>query len=1180
MVHSLIQWSLNSAFIVLLLALTLVVGGGYAFENVNVEAYPDPAPAIIEVLAQYPGFSAEEVERLVTIPLEVALAGMPGLTYTRSKSLEGLSHLRNQFDYGIDYYAARQEVLNRLATIQGLPNGVNAQISPFTPTGELVRYALVSPKGPSGRDIYDLNDLKALEDWVLEREFKRLPRIADVTSFGGTVKRYEIRPDPGRLKRYGISLSQLQSAVAASNANIGAGVLQQPANPNAINVRSVGLLGMGLDPMQRAMALTDPPKARDLMRELERQRVREMRDIVVQTVNNVPVRVSDLVIGGPTLSPESTSGVAVANVPRLGRVAISRPMLDDNGRELVDDHNHRVWADEPDVVQGIVLMRKNEATLPSLQKVKGKIEELNTQPGRLLPGVKLVCHFDLTGLIHRTTETVRENLLTGMILVSIILFMFLSNVRSAVIVAVNIPMALLFAFGVMFLRGKSANLLSIGAVDFGIIVDSSVIMVENIYRHVSSGEYAELSLKERILRACREVERPLLFSTLIMVCAFIPLFTMKGPEGQIFGPMADTYAIALGGALLLALTLAPVLCLLLFKNLQPAPDNILVRWLKSRYLRQLEICLNYRELTLLLFAVLAACTAGLAYDRLGGEFMPELEEGNLYLRATLPVNVSLESASDLATKARVLMRNYPEVQLVESQVGRPDDGTDPTGFYNVEFSVPLIPEEEWPPLVEEHGWRRVFTGPVRRRTKSELVEAMNAELKSVLPGIDWNFSQYIRDNVTESLSGVKGDNSVKIIGPDIETLEAVAKKVKVVLDSVRGITNAGIFSITGQPNLVLKVDRAKCSAWGVHVDDVQNAIKAAIGGTTISQMVEGEKSFDIAIRWPERLRDGLREILDIPVEVTNNVVTAGSTPAGQQTPVSGASAGPSPTGTSAPLPALGGSQVNANLNNTVATVPRLRLGQLVASMSHASRHDEGSDFVVPGASTISREQGKRLIAVKFSVVGRDLAGAVSEAQNKVAEQQLIPVGYQTEWSGEFQEMNEAFARLGIWVPLSLVLICVLVYLAFNSVLDTLVVLTNVVALSMGGIWALLLTGTNFSISAAVGFISIFGVAIMDGLLSVSYFNALRTHGRPLRESILEGAAKRVRPMMMTALTAIFGLLPAALSTRIGAQTQRPLAIVVVGGMLMTLLLNRYLMPVLYSLYGSREPPTGAGGMAH
>jgi cobalt-zinc-cadmium resistance protein CzcA len=1181
MVHSLIQWAVGSAFLVLLLALVLIIGGGYAFQNVNVEAYPDPAPAIIEVLAQYPGFSAEEVERQITIPLEVALAGMPGLTYTRSKSLAGLSHLRNQFDYGVDYYAARQEVLNRLATMTPLPNNVNPQISPFTPTGELVRYSLVGPKWRDGRDIYELNDLKALEDWVLEREFKRLPRIADVTSFGGTVKRYEIRPDPDRLRRYGISLAQFQAAITASNANIGAGVLEQRGSPNAINVRSVGLIGMGLDPMQEVMGFADPIAAFRGMRGAERQRVGEIRDIVVQTVNNVPVRVKDLVWGGPSPSPGMTGsdGVAISFVPRMGRVAISRPATDGDGKVLVDSAGNRIWDDNPDMIQGVVLMRKNEATLPSLEKVKAKTDELNNHAGRLLPGVKLVNHFDLTGLIHRTTETVRENLLSGMLLVSVILFMFLSNVRSAVIVAINIPMALLFAFGVMFLRGKSANLLSIGAVDFGIIVDSSVIMVENIYRHISAGEHADLPIRERILRACREVERPLLFSTMIMVCAFIPLFTMKGPEGQIFGPMADTYAIALGGALLLALTLAPALCLLMFRDLKPADDNFLVRWLKQGYLKQVERYLNHRWLTLFIFGGLAVGTAWAAWQYLGSEFMPELEEGNLYLRATLPSNVSLNAASDLADRARMIMRTYPEVSLVQSQVGRPDDGTDPTGFYNVEFNIPLIPEDDWPALATETGWRRWIRGPKRGRTKPELIDAMNEELTRKLPGIDWNFSQYIRDNVTESLSGVKGDNSVKIIGPDIDKLEDAAKHVKEVLDSVRGIKDTGIFSIMGQPNLVLEVDRAKCSVWGVRVDDVQGAIKAAIGGSTISQMIEGEKTFDIAIRWPEQLRDGVREILDIPVEIGNNVVTQGSTPSGQQTPVSGPSSGPSPTGTSAQLPALGGSQGNANLNNTVATVPRLRLGQLVKSMKQ-SDHQEPTDFVVPGASTIYREQGRRLIAIKFSVRDRDLAGAVSEAQAKVAEQQLIPVGYESEWSGEFQEMNEAFQRLAIIIPLSVVLVCVLVYLAFHSILDTLAVLSNVVALSMGGVWGLLLTGTHFSISAAVGFISIFGVAIMDGLLLVSYFNQMRAHGMPLREAILHGAEKRVRPVMMTALTAIFGLLPAALSTRIGSQTQRPLAIVVVGGMITTLFLTRYLMPVLYSFYGHREPPAGSGGMAH
>jgi cobalt-zinc-cadmium resistance protein CzcA len=1180
MVHKLIEWALSSALIVLLLAVVLAVVGGYSFVNVNVEAYPDPAPAIIEVVAQYPGFSAEEVERLVTIPLEVALAGMPGLTYTRTKSLAGLCHLRNQFDYGVDYYAARQEVINRLGMVQGLPAGVNPQISPFTPTGELVRYALRGPRDRSGDEVYSLADLKSLEDWTLEREFKRLPRIADVTSFGGLVKRYEVTPDPERLKRYGISLQQFQAAIAASNANVGAGTLN--SKPNAINVRAVGLLGEGRDPMREVLGYFSPRDASQHIRAEELERVEQIRDIVIQSVNNVPVRVKDLVTGGPGDAEAGRlpdQGVTVSHQPRLGKVGVSRPRLDGKGEVVRDEHGAVEWVDRDDVVQGVVLMRKNEATKKALEKVKEKLAELNTQLGRLLPGVQIQTSFDLTGLLEVTRETVTENLLLGMGLVAVVLLMFLSNVRSAVIVALNIPLALLFAFSVLFLRGKSANLLSIGAVDFGIIVDSSVIMVENIYRHVSSGEFAELPLKDRILRACREVEHALLFSTLIMVCAFIPLFTMKGPEGQIFGPMAETYAFALAGALLLALTVSPVLCLLLFGHLKPARDNFLVRYLRAAYLRQLERYLNYRWLTLAAFLVMMAVTGWAAYHHLGGEFMPELEEGNLYVRGTLPVNVSLDEAADVAREARALFRRYPEVALVQSQVGRPDDGTDPTGYYNVEFSIPLKPEDQWPASVPQDGWRGKLFDGLRPRSKPELVKAMNEELVGTFLGVDWNFSQYIRDNVTECLSGVKGDNSVKIIGPDLDELERLARETKAILESVRGIENVGIFRIKGQPNLDLHVDRKKCTAWGVHADDVQNAIKIAVGGQAVSQMIEGEKSFDITLRWPERLRGSLEAILDIPVELANNVVTAGNTPSGQPTTVSGPSTGPDPTGFIVNRPAAGGSYYVTQVTNPTA-VPRLPLRQLVTPVDDAGRPDPNGSYIRPGVSTIAREQGKRLIAVKFSVRERDLAGAVAEAQAKVRERGNIQGPYLAEWSGEFQEMEEALGRLKMWIPVSVALICVMVYMAFHSVLDTIVVLSNVLALSMGGVWALLLTGTHFSISAAVGFISIFGVAMMDGLLSVSYFNALRAQGLPLRHAILEGAGRRVRPMMMTALTAIFGLLPAAVSTRIGAQTQRPLAIVVVGGMLMTLLLNRYLMPVLYSFYGHREPPQGASGMAH
>jgi cobalt-zinc-cadmium resistance protein CzcA len=1176
MVRKLIEWAVGSPLIVLLMAAALVAVGIYAFININVEAYPDPAPAIIEVIAQYPGASAEEVERQVTIPLEVTLAGMPGLKYTRSKSLFGLSHLRNQFEYGIDFYAARQEVINRLQFTQQLPPGVTPQISPETPTGEIYRYTLRSPQDVLKRDLYNLNELKSLQDWVLERQFRRIPRIGDVASSGGTIKRYEIHPDPERLKRYGITLGQVQNAIASSNANVGGDYLFQGATVQ--NVRGIGLIGGGRDPLEQVLAITDPPKAVGHLRDEEERRLRQIREIVITSVNNVPVRVEDVVEGGPVRSPGEDlgkEGVVVGHQTRLGKVSLSRPKRDAQGRELLDKDGKPIWIDEEEKIQGIVLLRKNEDSLPALHDVETKVKELNETPGRMPPGVQIEPYYDRTELINVTRETVRENLFMGMGLVMVILLMFLSNVRSAFIVAVNVPLALLFAFAVLFSRGKSANLLSIGAVDFGIIVDSSVIMVENIYRHLSSGEYAELPLEDRIIRATHEVERGLFFSTAIMVCAFLPLFTMQGPEGQIFGPMAATYAYALGGALLLALTLAPVLCRLLYKNLKPTRENFLVRWLKAGYLRQLERCLNHRWLTLAFFGLLLGASLAIV-PFLGHEFMPELEEGNLWIRGTFPLNISLQDVSDKVRIARSIMRRYPEVETIVSQVGRPDDGTDPTGFYNAEFFVPLKAEKEWPKVKAQEGWKKWWRSQ-RSRSKLELSKEMNEELNNLVIGVDWNFSQNIRDNVMEALSGVKGDNSVKIIGPDLAELERLAAQVRDRLSGIQGLENVGIFHIQGQPNLEFPVDRKKCSYWGISVSDVENVIQTAIGGKAFSQMIEGEKIFDIALRWPARLRSSEQAILDIPVDITNNAVTPGMVPSSPQTPLTGSTTGVSTIGTNTSMPSPFGSALNPNVNN-LANAPRRRLGDLVEPVNQEGVADPKGKFIRPGASTIYREQGNRLIAVKFSVRDRDLGGAVAEAQEKTAD--LFQPPYRVEWSGEFQEMQEAEQRLAYIIPMSLALIFILLYLAFHSLLDALVILSNVVALSMGGIWALKLTGTNFSISAAVGFISIFGVAIMDGLLSISYFNQMRFQGAPLRQAIMEGAAKRVRPMFMTALTAVFGLLPAALSTRIGAQTQRPLAIVVVGGMIMTLLLNRYLMPVVYSFYGHREPLSRVSRLTH
>ena len=611
MVHKMIGWAVHQPLIVLLLAATLIVAGGYAFLHINVEAYPDPAPPIIEVVAQNPGASAEEMERLVTIPLEVTLAGMPGLQTTRSKSLFGLSDLRNQFSYGVDYWAARQEVINRLQFTQGLPQGVSPQISPESPTGEIFRYTLSSPKDALGRDLYTLNDLKALQDWTLEREFRRLPRIADITSFGGTIKRYEIHPDPNRLRRYGVTLAQLQNALANSNANVGGDYLFQ--GPVVQNVRGIGLIGGGLDPMQAKLlfAARDPQASADFLRGEQARRLHEIRSLVLTAINNQPVRVDDLVEGGPLAHAEEigSRGVVVGHQTRLGKVGLCRPQQDAKGRPVKDGKGNVRWLDEDDKVQSIVLLRQHEESLPALHDVEQKVKELNESPGQLLPGVKIEPYYDRTELIHVTTETVRENLLLGILLVVAVLLMFLSNVRTAFIVAVNIPLALLFAFFMLYARGRSANLLSMGAVDFGIIVDSSVIMIENIYRHLSSDKHRELPLIERILRATREIDRALFFSTAIIVCAFIPLFTMRGPEGQLFGPMAETYAFALAGGLLLAVLLSPVLCLLFLRRLQPRQDNFMVRWLKSSYLRQLRTCLAHRGWSLAVVAGLLAFTA-------------------------------------------------------------------------------------------------------------------------------------------------------------------------------------------------------------------------------------------------------------------------------------------------------------------------------------------------------------------------------------------------------------------------------------------------------------------------------------------------------------------------------------------------------------------------------------------
>jgi cobalt-zinc-cadmium resistance protein CzcA len=1159
MVRALIRWSLDNPLIVIVASIAMAAVGVYSFININVEAYPDPAPATLDVIAQWPGASAEEMERQVTIPLEIALAGMPHLKTTLSKSLYGLSHLRNVFEYGHDYEKARQEVINRLQFVQGLPPGVTALLSPANPIGEIYRYTLKSPTNELGQPIYTLNDLKALQDWMLEREFRRVAGVIDVTSQGGTVKRYEIQPDPERMKALGITLQQVQTALASSNANVGGDYLFR--GRTTLMVRSVGTIGGGKDPMQAAVGMQSGREAAAYLRAEEQERLREIRNIVITSNDYVPVRIDDIVDGGPLPSPTSPSlrGVVVSHQTRLGRLSLDKP---------VDATDHTEWDRQFEKVQGIILMRKGEKSLPTLYAVKEKVEELN-KPGRLLPGVTLEPYYDRIDLVNATTRTVEHNLLMGIALVAMLLLMFLSNVRSAIIVAVNIPLALLFAFSVLFLRGKSANLLSIGAVDFGIIVDSSVIMVENIYRHLTAAHDTELPIKERIYHACTEIDKALFFSTAIMVCAFLPLFTMTGAEGELFGPMAQTYAFALGGALLMALTLAPVLCMLFLKHVKPAPDNLLVRLLKSGYLRNLDWCLNHRWLTLGLMAAIFAVTIAVPLAHLGREFMPELDEGNLWIRAIFPVHVSLDAVADPVRKVREIMGSseYPEVQAIVVQSGRPDDGTDPGGFNNVEFFVPLRPERDWPIVERPNGQRK-------RRTRQEIIDDLNSEFNAKLPGIEWAFSQYIRDNVMEAISGVKGDNSVKIYGPDLQTLENLAEKTKDIISEIPGISDVGIYRIMGQSNLEFTPDKDKCKMWGVQVADVNTVINSAVHGAAMSQMVEGEKTFDITLRWPQNRRDDPEAILEIPVDIPNVNLSTSTSPSTNPTRWSGSQSGPASSGTSLPLPATG----SQNTAPARSFLPRLSLRQLVSPVGEDGRPKPRGSFIRPGGSIIAREQGKRFIAVRFSVRDRDLASAVENVRQHI--DTIYPTGYRYQMGGEFEQMQSAEGRLMWIVPASLVLIFLILYLAFRSLLDVIVILSNLLFGAIGGIWALYLLDMNFSISTAIGFISIFGVGIMNGLLLISYFNDLRAQGLCVRDAVLRGSALRVRPVMITAWTAILGLLPAAFSTEIGAQTQRPLAVVVVGGMLTTLFLTRYLMPVLYSFYGHREPVAGVAHLAH
>jgi len=1012
MIQKIVRFALGFPAVIAVVVLCVIALGIISFHRLDIEAYPNPVPPLVEVIAQPQGLSAEDVERYVTVPLEIALAGMPGLDHIRSQSHFGLTDVKCYFNWGIQHKDARQEVINRLQFIT-LPNGVVAQISPWNAIGEVFRYVV---KGQG----YSLLDLKTAQDWILQRQFKQVPGVIDVVSFGGKTKEYHVEVDPHRLRGHGATLAQLTTAISNANQNVGGQRIV--LGEQAYTIRGLGLISS----------------------------LKDIGNIVVLEQKGIPVRVSDV------------ASISIGNAPRLGIV----------GRD-----------DNPDVVEGIVLMRYGEKTSPTLEGIYKRLDYIR-KFHLLPPGMEIEPYYDRGQLVALTTHTVLENLIIGMVLVSLVLMVFIGNVRAALITALNIPIALLIAFSGMVALGTPANLISLGAVDFGIVIDSTVIMVENIFRHL--GKHGSGSMVRRIRTAASEVGRPMAFSTLIIGVAFLPLFTMTGVSGVIFSPMAQTYAFAIGGAILLALTLTPVLTAKLVPAQTEDKESFVMRALHRLYQPAFDWALRSPKVAFIaMLAPILLCVV--LFPFLGGEFMPKLEEGNFWVRATLPMSVSLEQSARHVGRMRSILKGHPEVVTVVSQLGRPDDGTDVAGFFNIELFAPLKPFDQWP----------------RGLTKGKLTEQLSAELQDAFPGVIFNFSQMISDNVEEALSGVKGENTVKVIGPDIRNNEATADAIVDVMNQVSGVKDLGWFHSMGQPSIKIVPDRVQCERYGLNTGDVETVDQAAIGGQAVTQVFEGEKSFALTVRWLEPYRNTVNAIRKISV----------ASPDGSQIP----------------------------------------LAQLAAIT------EEGSP------SVIYREDGRRYSPVKFSVRGRDLASTIRDSANGIDQKVRVPPATHLEWAGEINELKEAMGRLQIIIPLTLLLIGFLVYSAVKTWIDTILVLVSIPVACTGGVLALLITGEHFSVSAAMGFISIFGIAIQDAILVVTYAQRQWAEGKSLEDGARNAAEQRFRPVLMTTLVATLGLLPAALSNGIGAQTQKPLAIVVIGGSLILAILTRILQPPLLVL---------------
>ncbi len=1026
MIRGLVDFALDNRFIVLTIAVVLLFWGAISFHNLPVEAYPDVADNYVQIVTQWPGRAAEEVEQQVTIPLEIQMNGIPHLTHLRSVSLFGLSSLTLIFDEESSNDWNRQKVLERFSQVT-LPQSLLPQMgADWSPVGQIYFYTLKStnPK-------FDLMELKSIEDWTLEKQFKSVPDVVDVSSFGGTTREYQVQVSPEKLIAYGLSLSQVEQQLANNNLNAGGSFIEE--GQQQINVRAIGLYTS----------------------------VQDIEQTVLKAQNGTPLRVKDI------------ATVVQAPKIRLGR--LGKAIHHEDGKVVDDD----------DVVEGIVLLRKGAESETTMEAIHQKVNELNN--GILPPGVKIVPHLDRSDLVHFTTHTVLHNLTEGIILVVVILFLFLGNVRGAFIVALTIPFSLLFAAICLDLRHIPANLLSLGALDFGMVVDGAVVMVENIVRHMSGSEGGSKTSMQCIRDATHEVQRPVFFAIAIIITAYMPIFTLQRVEGRLFRPMAWTVAFALLGALIFSMLIAPVLSSVFFRSGIREWRNPVLAFLIKHYRTSVRWAIEHRllivgagvgALCLMLFLNFSGV--------IGSEFLPHLDEGAIWARGTLAPSTGPSEGTRVVNQARVVFASFPEVIQVVSQVGRPDDGTDTTGFFNTEYFVDLKPKNRWRPVFHEN--------------KDELIAAMNRELEK-MPGVIWNFSQPIEDNMEEAVSGVKGELAVKLYGEDLKLLEEKGDQIVNVMSQVKGVEDLGLFRVLGQPNLNFVIDRTAAARHGINVSDVQDAIQTAVGGNAVSQVLKGEQRYDLVVRYQAPYRETKEAIENIRLLA----------PSGE----------------------------------------RVSLGQLCKVE------------VIDGGSEIYREGNSRYVAIKYSVRGRDLGSTVEEAMKKVEGQVQVPRGYHLDWAGEYESQKRSEKRLLIVLPITILVIFIILYVMFGSWKWAALILGVVVLAPLGGLLALRITGTHFSVSSGVGFLALFGVSVQTGVIMLEYINQLRARGHSIEDSAIEGAVLRLRPIMMTMLVATLGLLPAATSHAIGSDSQRPFAIVIVGGLIGALAMSIFLLPTLY-----------------